>query len=147
MRRTAWVAPRPAGRGGAPPRGGPRSEIPGQPHPGEPPPRPPARPPPSPPPRPATGPPGRSPAADAPAPGNPFWPLGSDPASGLLVRVDSAGLEAGKPRHKTVIFSDHADKDGLLVPGKWELFLGGSIIETSRLNEISFPDKVDPKEF
>jgi hypothetical protein len=83
----------------------------------------------------------------ASAPGYPVWTLAFDPGSGLLLRVDYEGMEAGQARHKAVAFSEHAEKEGLLVPAKWEVFLGGTVTEVYRLTEFALPDKLDPKEF
>ena len=39
------------------------------------------------------------------------------------------------------------EKLGLMVPGKWEMFHGEKPVETSRLTDITFPEKVEPREF
>jgi hypothetical protein len=83
----------------------------------------------------------------ASCPGHPVWTLGFDPTSSLLVRLAYDGQEAGNPVPKTVAFSEHKERDGLMVPDKWEMFHGANAVETSRLKEITFPHKVEAKEF
>jgi len=71
----------------------------------------------------------------------------SDPASSLLVRVSYDGQEAGLAMSKAVVLSEHAEKGGLMVPGKWEVVHSGNLVEISRLAEITFLEKVESKEF
>lgn len=83
-------------------------------------------------------------------PGYPEWTLRFNADTHLLEKVEYLGYETG-PMPKSISFSDHAEKHGLKVPGRTQIY--NSNLRVFDLNTINAyevfdsADKIDPKKF
>src|SRR5262249_44507315 len=79
--------------------------------------------------------------------GHPELKLYFDKRSGLLVKAEHKGKEAGLDVIKEYVFIGHKEFEGVKLPTKWLVMTNGKRVAEWAVTSYKFPDKIDATVF